>query len=321
MRTAAALATISVLALAGCAGPTTGESSQVVARIVTVGSPGTSYGFISGRLEETVARAGATAEETGYFPATEPALEALNARAADFAEVTTSGALSGLAGAGDFLFLGVNTAAPGANTTIVVPNDSPIRSFEDLAGHSVAVTRGAAGEYIVDMALANRGMATDSVKKVFLGPGDAAAAFTNGSVDAWAAFSTFIPFALEAMNARTIVERDELDGKYDYGVLVVRREFAEQHPDVATAVLDGYTAASDETRADPTAWLAAQEKANGLSPSQLTYLKENLGRYVPYSAETTAALQAGIDDWSRIGTLQRELVASEIVFGYDPASD
>ncbi|MGD9986628.1 ABC transporter substrate-binding protein [Pseudonocardia sp.] len=326
MKIAAALTTASLVAVTGCSSPAPEASTDtgnagVVARIVTVGSPGTSYGFVSDKVRETVAKTGATAEATGYFPATEPALEALNAGAADIAEVATSGALSGLAGRGDYIFLGVNTKAPGTNTTIVVPNDSPVRTFEDLVGRSVAVTRGGAGEYIVDMALANRGLSADKINKVFLGPGDAAAAFTNGSVDAWAAFSTFIPSALERMNARTIVKREELDGKYDYGVLVVRREFAQQHPTVAKAVLDGYAAASDETRADPTAWLEKQRSTNGFSPSQLKYLEENLGRYEPYDAETTADLQSSIDAWVKIGTLQRPLVASEIIFDYDAAGD
>ncbi|WP_341995264.1 ABC transporter substrate-binding protein [Microbacterium sp. LWH7-1.2] len=259
---------------------------------------------------------GGTATDAGYFPSTQPALEALNGGAADFATIVTSGALTGLTGTGDYLFLGVATESAGKGSSIVVPADSDIQKVDDLAGKSVAVTQGAAGEYIVDQAMLNHDMPADSIKKVYLGPGDAAGAFTQGSVDAWAAFDIFIPAAVNKMGARILTTGDEeLTGKPDYPVLVVTRSFAEAHPDVTAAVLKGYTEGGQHLIDNPDEYLSIQKAANDFSPEQMQYLADyRLLTYKAYDEQTRAELQETIDSWNQIGTLSKKLNVDDIVF-------
>lgn len=309
---------VSVLAVSACAGETgdsSSDSEKPIARIVTVGTPGTNVGFLFDDIPAAVEAAGGGAEDAGYFPSTQPALEALSGGAADLATIVTSGALTGLTGTGDYLFLGVAKASAGQSSSIVVPANSDIKTVEDLAGKSVAVTKGAAGEYIVDQAMLNHGMPADSIKKVYLGPGDAAGAFIQGSIDAWAAFDIFIPAAVTKMGARVLVTGDdELTGKFDYPVLVVTRSFAEAHPEVTAAVLKGYAEGGQHVIEDPDEYLSIQKTANDFSPEQMDYIFDRLLVYEAYDAQTLAELQESIDSWNEIGTLSEKLVAKDIVF-------
>ncbi|WP_349428830.1 ABC transporter substrate-binding protein [Microbacterium sp. LWS13-1.2] len=319
---ALAVMTMGALVLSACAGqPAPADEGGVTARIVTVGTPGSNVGFLFDDIPDAVEAVGGSAEDAGYFPNTEPALEALNGGAADFATIVTSGAVTGLTGSGDYLLLGVSKRDPGQLSSIVVPVDSDIQSVEDLAGRSVAVTKGAAGEYIVDQAVTNHDMAADAVEKVYLGPGDAAGAFTQGSIDAWAAFYTFIPAALSNMGARILITGDdELKGKLDYAVLVVRRDFAEANPEVTAAVLRGYTAGAEKVLESPDEFFAIQKSANDFSEEQLDYLLETLPVYEPYDEETRASLQETIDSWHAIGTLTKAFDVADIVFDVPAAN-
>ena len=313
---ALALLSVGALALSGCAGQSTpsGEG-DVTAKIITVGTPGSNVGFLFDDIPNAVEAAGGTAEDAGYFPATEPALEALNSGAADFATVVTSGALTGLTGSGDYLLLGVSKRSAGNTSSIVVPMDSDIQTVEDLAGRSVAVTKGAAGEYIVDQASVNHDLPAGAIEKVYLGPGDAAGAFTQGSIDAWAAFYTFIPASVNKMGARILITGDdELEGKFDYPVLIVRRDFAEANPEITAAVLEGYTQGAENVLENPDEYLAIEKAANDFTDEQLEYIIDTLPVYEAYDADTLAALQESIDSWHGIGTLTKTFEASDIVF-------
>lgn len=319
---AALTAGLSAVALAACApsassGETAGPDTGVTVRVLSVGTAGTSAGFMFGDLAEQLAPTGATAEETGYFPASAPLLEALNAGAGDIGYLVSSAALTALSGDSDFKILAIaqeDADVAGSSSSIVVPDGSDITSVDDLVGKSVAVNQGGAGEYILDAALLNRGIDPSSVTKVYLGPGDAAAAFTNGSVDAWAAFSTFIPAAVDKMGARILTTGvEELQGKFDQAILVVRTAFLDEHPELMQPIVDAFVAGSEKIKADPTEYLSIQQDVNGLSDAQVDYLEETLTVFAPFTDETRAQLQSMIDLWYEAGTLPVQFDVNDIV--------
>ncbi|BBD98189.1 aliphatic sulfonate ABC transporter substrate-binding protein [Sphingobium amiense] len=151
--------------------------------------------------------------EWSEFPAAQTLLEAVGGGAADL----------GLAADAPFIFawqsgspikaIAVQSPASRAPEAlaILVKNDSPIRSAQDLVGRSVAATRGSIGHHLLLQALERAGIPADKVRVTFLPPGDAKAAFDSGAIDAWATWTPYTNVAIKE-GARAAV-----DAK-DYGL-------------------------------------------------------------------------------------------------------
>lgn len=178
------------LVLSGCTGKAKGDVLRV----------GSQKGGTKALLTASGALDGAPyAVEWAEFPAAQHLLEALAGGAID------------LGGAGDAPFLfaylsGGGIRAVGASTAIerpvdalaiVVPGASPVKGVADLRGKRIATTRGSVGHYLVLQALEDAKLPADAVTFTWLAPGDAKAAFSSGSIDAW---STWVPYLTTAIN-------------------------------------------------------------------------------------------------------------------------
>lgn len=151
--------------------------------------------------------------EWSEFPAAQPLLEAVGGGAADL----------GLAADAPFIFAyqsgspikAIAVQAParqaGEALAVLVKTGSPIRSAGDLAGRSIATTRGSIGHHLLLQALERAKIPADKVRVTFLPPGDAKAAFDSGAIDAWATWTPYTNVAIKE-GARPVV-----DAK-DYGL-------------------------------------------------------------------------------------------------------
>jgi sulfonate transport system substrate-binding protein len=224
-------------------------SSRAIAAVVVLGmssaaaaEPATlRIGFLRGPEPLSISRLRGTLEQrlaaknikvvwSGPFNAYAPAAEALNADSIDITVGSSSAALTSIVGAAPISLFAYQWDA-GDSSGIVVKKDSPILSVADLAGHTVAVNRGGTGDYQLTKALEQAGVASDAVKRAYLTPVDSSAAFINGHVDAWSAWSIFFPTAILEQDARAIaIARDF--GSQNAVVYVVRTPFAAEHPDL-----------------------------------------------------------------------------------------
>nr|WP_244550959.1 ABC transporter substrate-binding protein [Bradyrhizobium sp. Rc2d] len=68
---------------------------------------------------------------------------------------------------------------------ILVPENSPIKSFADLRAKKIATGRGSIGHQLILAALEKNGWSASDVQIAFLAPSDAKIAYMQGSVDAW----------------------------------------------------------------------------------------------------------------------------------------
>ena len=118
-------------------------------------------------------------------------LEALGAGAID----------TGLVGDAPFTFAAASGAPVKAiaairqtreGLAILVPEKSPIKSFDDLRGKKIATGRGSIGHQLILAALEAKGWTTSDVQIVFLAPSDAKVAYTQGSVDAWSTWEPYV---------------------------------------------------------------------------------------------------------------------------------
>jgi sulfonate transport system substrate-binding protein len=125
------------------------------------------------------------------FAAAAPPLEALSAGAIE----------TGLVGDAPFTFAAASNVPIKAiaairqsqeGLAILVPDQSPIRSFEELRGKKIATGRGSIGHQLILAALEAKGWTLNDVQIVFLAPSDAKIAYSQGSVDAWSTWEPYV---------------------------------------------------------------------------------------------------------------------------------
>jgi sulfonate transport system substrate-binding protein len=122
-------------------------------------------------------------------------------------------------------------------TALVTGADSDIASVEDLAGRSVAVTRGTDPHIFLMRALADAGLSDRDVRFVLLQHADGRAALLRGDVDAWAGLDPMMASAELEDGARLFFRKPEAN---TWGILNVREEFAAAHPEIIERVLAVY---------------------------------------------------------------------------------
>lgn len=161
--------------------------------------------------------------------------EALRAEAVDFGSTAGSAALLAKANGSPISTVGIYTQPEWA--AIVVPADSEIASVEDLAGRSIAATKGTDPYFFLLQTLEEHGLTLDDVEVQNLQHADGRVALDNGSVDAWSGLDPIMADT-EVNNGAKLIYRN-IDFN-TYGFLNARTEFVEQSPDLTQLVLDAY---------------------------------------------------------------------------------
>jgi sulfonate transport system substrate-binding protein len=136
--------------------------------------------------------------EWSEFPAAQHLLEALSAGAVDAGEVGDAPFLFAYAAGSRIHVAHVYRASgsDGAAVSIIVPKTSKLRSAADLKGKRIATGRGSIGHYLLLRALQKAHISPDQVTLVFLDPGQAKAALSSGSVDAWSTWGAYVGIAV-----------------------------------------------------------------------------------------------------------------------------
>lgn len=131
---------------------------------------------------------------------------------------------------------------------LVVPADSDIQSVADLAGHSVAATKGTDPYFFLLQALDEAGVAPDSVEVQNLQHADGKAALENGSVDAWAGLDPLMAASEADAGSRLLYRNIDFN---TYGLLNATESFLDASPDLAQVVVDAYEKARAWAQENP----------------------------------------------------------------------
>ncbi|GGD85308.1 MULTISPECIES: aliphatic sulfonate ABC transporter substrate-binding protein [Microbacterium] len=122
-------------------------------------------------------------------------------------------------------------------SAIVVGPDSGITSLEDLAGTSIAATKGTDPYFFLLQALEEGGLSLDDVEVQNLQHADGRAALDGGSVDAWAGLDPIMAAAEVESGDQLIYRNVDFN---TYGFLNATEDFINNHADLAQAVVDAY---------------------------------------------------------------------------------
>jgi sulfonate transport system substrate-binding protein len=245
------------------------------------------------------------------FPAAAPLLEALSAGAID----------TGLVGDAPFTFAAASNAPVKAiaairqsreGLAVLVPEKSPIQSFDDLRGKKIATGRGSIGHQLILAALEAKGWRPDDVQIVFLTPSDAKIAYLQGSVDAWSAWEPYVSQEEVLFKSRRVMTAEGLTAGLSFQVA---------SPE---AVRDKRLALEDFVRrlAMARAWSLGNVTSyaetwgklmNIPSAVPLNWLARARISIVPIDEGVIADEQKTIDLYFRSGLIRRQLDASDIV--------
>jgi len=187
------------------------------------------------------------------------ALEFLNAGSIDFG--STAGAAALLARINGNPVKSVYVYSRPEWTALVTTADSPIAAVKDLAGKSVAVTRGTDPHIFLVRALAEAGLGEKDVKLVLLQHPEGKLALLRGDVDAWAGLDPLMASAEVEDGAKLFYRNPAAN---TWGVLNVSESFAEAHPDIVARVLATYEKARLWALANPEALKATLVAATKL---------------------------------------------------------
>jgi sulfonate transport system substrate-binding protein len=123
---------------------------------------------------------------------------------------------------------------------LAVPAGSDIASVEDLAGHTIAATKGTDPYFFLLQALAEAGVGLDEVTIENLQHADGKAALESGAVDAWSGLDPLLSTSVATAGTQIIYDNIDFNS---YGFLNATETFLQNSPDLAQLVVNAYEAA------------------------------------------------------------------------------
>jgi taurine transport system substrate-binding protein len=184
----------------------------------------------------------------------------------------------------------------GAAEALVVRNGSGINGPQDLVGKKIAVPFVSTGHYSLLAALKHWNIDPAKVTILNLAPPAIAAAWKRGDIDATYVWDPALGVAKET--GKVLITSGELAkvGAPTFDAWIVRKDFADKHPEVVKAfaktTLDAYAA----YRKDPAAWTANSSnidklvKLSGAKATDIPGLLE--GNVYPLAADQVTELGA-----------------------------
>jgi sulfonate transport system substrate-binding protein len=247
------------------------------------------------------------------FPSGFPLLEALNGGSIDIGHSGDAPLLFAQAAGIPFQIFAASNPSP-ESTGVVVPKDSPIHSFAELKGKTVAFAKGSSSHLVVAQLLAREGLTFADIKPVYLEPPDARAAFEAKAVDSWAVWDPFLAAAEVEGGARLIVNGAGIGGHREF--YFGRAEFLKTNPKIVDVLMVVLADTSQAAKRDPKATADFLAEKLGISPAVMERSELRKQRYYaqPISTEIVNEQQAGADIFFRLGLMPKAIRVADIVY-------
>lgn len=236
------------------------------------------------------------------FAAGPEVLEAMAAGAVDFAMTGNTPPIFAAANGTDLRYIGYEPAAPHSEG-VLVPAASSITDMRQLAGRTIAVARGSNAHYLLLSLLRRAGVDGRAVELAFLAPADASAAFTQGSVAAWAVWDPLLSAAIVDGRARLLADATGVSANHFFYLATAKLA---QDRAVIPAILRELAATGDwiNRHPQPAAALLAAQTGLNVAAWQVALGHSHFGA-LPITTAPLIEQQRIADDFRSIGLLPR----------------
>ncbi|OEC38310.1 ABC transporter substrate-binding protein [Pseudomonas sp. 1D4] len=264
-----------------------------------------------GSLEKRLAAQGIDVKWT-EFPGGPQLLEGLNVGSIDFGVTGETPPVFAQAAGADLLYVAYEPPAP-TSEAILVPKDSAIQSVKELAGKKVALNKGSNVHYLLVRALEEAGLKYSDIQPVYLPPADARAAFERGRVDAWVIWDPFQAAAEQQLQARTLRNGSQLVDNHQF--YLATRDYATQHPQVISALVEEVRAVGEDSKADPDKVTEQVAPLLGL-PRDITAIAVKRQGYGAQflTPEVVAAQQKIADTFTDLKLIPKKLSIKDVIW-------
>ncbi|MBD8624604.1 sulfonate ABC transporter substrate-binding protein [Pseudomonas sp. CFBP 13727] len=264
-----------------------------------------------GTLEKRLAAQGVDVKWT-EFPGGPQLLEGLNVGSIDFGVTGETPPVFAQAAGADLLYVAYEPPAP-TSEAILVPKDSTIRSVAELKGKKVALNKGSNVHYLLVRALEEAGLKYSDIQTVYLPPSAARAAFERGSVDAWVIWDPYQAAAEQQLQARTLRNGQGIVDNLQF--YLATKPYAEQHPEVITALVEEVRAVGEWSKAHPEEVTAQVAPLLGL-PADITLTSVKRQGYGAQflNPQTVAAQQKIADSFHQLKLIPKPLRIQDVIW-------
>lgn len=240
------------------------------------------------------------------FAAGPQMLEALNLGRLDVASTGDLPPLFAQAAGADLVYIGAEPAKPKAET-LLVPANSPLLRVAELKGKRIGLQKGSSSHNLVLRLLQREGLAFSDIQPVYLAPADANAAFSQGSLDAWAIWDPYAALVLHQGQARLLADGTGLG--LNGPLYTARRDYARAHGAFLNDLLAQLSQAEALTRSDREGSLDILVRLMGLDRQVVAdYLDHRPPSPIgPITPEILAAQQRTADLFVSNGLLPRKV--------------
>ncbi|MGT2481656.1 aliphatic sulfonate ABC transporter substrate-binding protein [Methylobacterium oryzae CBMB20] len=164
-----------------------------------------------------------------------PLLEALSVDGIDLGQTGDAPPIFAQAARSNLVYAAAQEAG-GSGAGILLPKGSEIRSLAELKGKRVAFAKASSSHNLTIAALEKAGLSYADIEPVTLAPADAAAAFAQGSIDAWTIWDPYFAIAEQGEGVRVLVRATDVTPQNNF--FLASRPFAESRAPVLTAAID-----------------------------------------------------------------------------------
>lgn len=204
-------------------------------------------------------------------------------------------------------------ATPAQQSAILLPPDSTIRTLADLRGKKLAFAKGSSSHNFVVQALAKAGLTPSDVTPAYLNPADAVAAFSRGSVDAWAVWDPYFALAEQRHGAKVLTTTDGILESNSF--YLANRDFASRHPDVLKGALEGIRSSTEWAAANRNKLAQTMSEATGV---ELEAQQRSVARLTieltPVTDRIVQSQQGIADTFLRLGLVPRAITVRDAVW-------
>jgi len=207
----------------------------------------------------------------------------------------------------------------GGTQAIIVRAASPIKSLADLKGKRVAFGNGSSAHNLLVAALEKVGIKWRDIVPTPLAPADAAAAFAQGSIDAWSIWDPYLALAELKGDARVLVFAKEIYQPNAF--FIAGADFIEKYPSLVTRLNAVFASEGVWANAHHEEVARAQAEATGVDIEAIRrFVARSNYDVVPVDGDTIRTQQAVADRFSRLGLIPKPVQVAEIVWKWTPGS-